>query len=237
MALVKHVVHVIVSAMFTITSTVIAFDILSNNNLAVYWGQNSYGASHHNQKATWQQRLAHYCEDSAIDVFPIAFLTRFYGEGDLPSINLGNTCNSGNSAEFAGTQLLDCSFLASDIEECQAAGKIVTLSIGGASGGSVAFQSDTQATQYAQVIWDIFLGGTSSTRPFGTAVLDGIDMDIESGSQTGYAAFLKALRKLMDANEKQFYLTAAPQCVFPDANLGDTLNAVGFDAVYVQFCE
>ncbi|KAG2753615.1 carbohydrate-binding module family 5 protein [Suillus brevipes Sb2] len=235
MALVKHVVHVIVSAMFTITSTVIAFDILSNNNLAVYWGQNSYGASHHNQKATWQQRLAHYCEDSAIDVFPIAFLTRFYGEGDLPSINLGNTCNSGNSAEFAGTQLLDCSFLASDIEECQAAGKIVTLSIGGASGGSVAFQSDTQATQYAQVIWDIFLGGTSSTRPFGTAVLDGIDMDIESGSQTGYAAFLKALRKLMDANEKQFYLTAAPQCVFPDANLGDTLNAVGFDAVYVQF--
>lgn len=202
-----------------------------------YWGQNSYGASHHNQKATWQQRLAHYCEDSAIDVFPIAFLTSFYGEGDLPSINLGNTCNSGNSAEFAGTQLLDCSFLASDIEECQAAGKIVTLSIGGASGGSVAFQSDTQATQYAQVIWDIFLGGTSSTRPFGTAVLDGIDMDIESGSQTGYAAFLKALRKLMDANEKQFYLTAAPQCVFPDANLGDTLNAVGFDAVYVQFCE
>jgi chitinase len=83
------------------------------------------------------------------------------------------TCNSGNSAEFAGTQLLDCSFLASDIEECQAAGKIVTLSIGGASGGSVGFQSDTQATQYAQVIWDIFLGGTSSTRPFGTAVLDG----------------------------------------------------------------
>ncbi|KAG2357048.1 glycoside hydrolase family 18 protein [Suillus spraguei] len=235
MALMKHVVHVMVSAMFIITSTAVAFDILSNENLAVYWGQNSYGASHNNQEAAWQQRLAHYCEDDVIDVFPIAFLTSFYGEGDLPSINLGNTCNSGNSVEFAGTQLLDCSFLASDIKECQAAGKIVTLSIGGASSGNVGFQNDIQATQYAQVIWDVFLGGTSSTRPFGTAVLDGIDMDIEGGSQTGYAAFLKELRRLMDASEKQFYLTAAPQCVFPDANLGDTLNAVGFDAVYVQF--
>lgn len=200
-----------------------------------YWGQNSYGASHHNQETAWQQRLAHYCKDSVIDVLPIAFLTSFYGEGDLPFINLGNICNSGNNAKFAGTELLDCSFLASDIKKCQAAGKIVTLSIGGANSGNVGFQNDTQATQYAQVIWDIFLGGMSSTRPFGTAVLDGIDMDIEGGSQTGYAAFLKELRKLMDASEKQFYLTAAPQCVFPDANLGDTLNAVGFDVVFVQF--
>jgi hypothetical protein len=42
-------------------------------------------------------------------------------------------------------------------------------------------------------------------------------MDIESGSQTGYAAFLKALRKLMDANEKQY--------VGPDPH-PSTLNAV-----------
>ncbi|KAG2119368.1 glycoside hydrolase family 18 protein [Suillus clintonianus] len=231
----KRVVHVVSSAMLMITSTVVAFDIQSNKNLAVYWGQNSYGASHPDYTDHWQQRLAHYCKDSVIDTIHIAFLTEFYGEGDLPSINLSNTCNSGNSAEFPGTQLLDCSFIASDIEECQVAGKIITLSIGGATGGSVVFQNDIKATEYAQVIWDTFLGGTSSTRPFGTAVLDGIDMDIEGGSQTGYAPFLKALRKLMDASEKKFYLTAAPQCVFPDANLGDTLNAVGFDAVYVQF--
>ncbi|KAG1724698.1 glycoside hydrolase family 18 protein [Suillus paluster] len=236
MALMKHVVHVMFSAVLygMTASAVVAFDISSNKNLAVYWGQNSYGASHYNDKARWQQRLAHYCKDSVVDIFPIAFLTEFHGEGDLPSINLGNTCNSGNSVEFAGTQLLDCSFLASDIEECQTAGKIVTLSIGGAT-GSIGFQNDAQATEYAQVIWDIFLGGTSSTRPFGTAVLDGIDMDIEGGSQTGYAAFLNTLRKLMDTSKKKFYFTAAPQCVFPDAYLGDTLNAVGFDAIYVQF--
>lgn len=36
MALMKHVVHVIVSAMFMITSAVIAFDILSNKNVG-FW--------------------------------------------------------------------------------------------------------------------------------------------------------------------------------------------------------
>jgi hypothetical protein len=30
--------------------------------------------------------------------------------------------------------------------------------------------------------------------------------------------------------------SSAPQCPYPDAYIGDTLNAVGFDAVYVQFC-
>jgi hypothetical protein len=34
-----------------------------------------------------------------------------------------------------------------------------------------------------------------------------------------------------------YYITAAPQCPFPDAYLGAVINAVGFDAVYVQFCE
>lgn len=35
----------------------------------------------------------------------------------------------------------------------------------------------------------------------------------------------------------RYYITGSPQCPFPDANLGPTLNAVGFDAIYVQFCK
>lgn len=34
----------------------------------------------------------------------------------------------------------------------------------------------------------------------------------------------------------RYYITGAPQCVYPDASLGAVLNAVAFDAVYVQFC-
>ena len=81
-------------------------------------------------------------------------------------------CNIGKDPVFPGTALPDCSFLASDIQECQAKGKIVTLSIGGAD-GAVGFASNSQATEFADTIWDIFLGGSSSTRPFGSAILDG----------------------------------------------------------------
>jgi len=33
----------------------------------------------------------------------------------------------------------------------------------------------------------------------------------------------------------RYYVTAAPQCPFPDAYLGAVIDAVGFDAIYVQF--
>ncbi len=73
---------------------------------------------------------------------------------------------------FPGTQLPNCGFLASDIQTCQSKGKIVTLSLGGAT-GAAGFTSDTQASAFADTIWNLFLGGSSSTRPCGNAVLDG----------------------------------------------------------------
>ncbi|KAG2119374.1 glycoside hydrolase family 18 protein [Suillus clintonianus] len=216
------------------THGTVAFDMLSNENLAVYWGQNSYGAINPDNTAHWQQTLSYYCKDNVIDTFPIAFLVDSYAEGNLPSIDLANICNSGNADYFPGTGLLNCSFLASDIEMCQSAGKAVTISLGGGS-GNIHFQNDAQAAAYAKTIWNLFLGGTSKTRPFGSAILDGIDMDIEGGSQTGYVSFLTALRKLMNRSKKKYYITAAPQCPYPDGYIGKTLNTVGFDAVYVQF--
>jgi chitinase len=50
----------------------------------------------------------------------------------------------------------------------------VTLSIGGAS-GDVGFTSDSQAEEFADTIWNLFLGGSSGMRPFGNAILDGYD--------------------------------------------------------------
>lgn len=47
-----------------------------------------------------------------------------------------------------GTNLANCQFLASDIKTCQAKGKIVTISLGGAF-GSGSFTSDSQASTYA----------------------------------------------------------------------------------------
>lgn len=82
------------------------------------------------------------------------------------------TCNQWDDGVFPGTALANCSFLAQDIKACQAAGKLVTLSLGGGT-GQVGFSSDSQAESFADQIWDLFLGGASDIRPFGDAVLDG----------------------------------------------------------------
>ncbi|KAL0950817.1 hypothetical protein HGRIS_007581 [Hohenbuehelia grisea] len=228
-------------------ATVSAFNNDRSDNLAVYWGQDSGGN---------QQRLSFYCDDDTIDAIPIAFLYVFFGKGGAPMIDLANTCSLGGGSTFRGTNLADCSFLASDIRTCQSKGKIVTISLGGAT-GKVGFSSDAQAQGFAQQIWDMFLGGggcsspfseapranncempsitDSNMRPFGNAVLDGVDLDIESGSAAHYAAFVNRLRSLSRGASKRYYITAAPQCPFPDEAVGAALNGAPFDAVYVQF--
>jgi hypothetical protein len=47
--------------------------------------------------------------------------------------------------------------MASDIRKCQAKGKIVTISLGGAT-SDVGFSSPAEATGFAKTIWNMFLG-------------------------------------------------------------------------------
>ncbi|KAF8078280.1 chitinase [Lyophyllum atratum] len=204
--------------------TVLAFSNDRSDNLAVYWGQDSAGH---------QQRLSFYCDDDTIDVFPMAFLYIFRGKGGLPVIDFSNICGLGSGRTFSGTDLTDCSFLESDIRKCQAKGKIVTLSLGGAT-SKVGFSSDAEAAEFGQLLWDMFLGkffffssGNGSIRPLGSVALDGIDLDIEKGTSAHYAAMVNKIRS--------YYITAAPQCPFPDVFISGALNTAFFDAVYVQF--
>ncbi|KAJ7052515.1 glycoside hydrolase [Mycena amicta] len=186
--------------------------------------QNSFGAAGGAQSG-WQQQIGTYCQDDVINVLPIAFVDVFFSTGGLPDLNMANVCSAADNGVFAGTGLANCQFLASQIQACQAAGKLVTISLGGASGAAV-LSSDAQGVQLANTIWNIFLGGSSSTRPFGAAVLDGLDLDIEGGSATGFSAFVTEIRALSAG--------ATKNVPFPDACLGSVLNAVAFDAVYVQ---
>ncbi|KAG6864685.1 hypothetical protein C0991_007895 [Blastosporella zonata] len=148
---------------------------------------------------------------------------------------MAGTCND----NLPGTKLANCQSMADEIKACQANGKIVTISLGGSSASGIHFTSDAQAEKFADNIWDLFLGGSSDKRPFGTAVLDGVDLDIESpGSTSGLIAFVNKIRSNANGTSKgtskKYYFTAAPQCEYPDANLGPVLNAVAFDAIYVQ---
>lgn len=83
--------------------------------------------------------------------------------------------------------------------------------------------------------------GKQNIRPFGSAILDGIDLDIEDHKSGGYAQLVKSLRELEKTGAKRYLITGAPQCPFPDASLGPKPGtALGdqgaqFDHVYVQF--
>ncbi|KAI4369843.1 hypothetical protein MLD38_018245 [Melastoma candidum] len=180
--------------------------------IAIYWGQNGNEGT-----------LAVTCETGNYDFVNIAFLSSF-GNGRKPMINLAGHCDGPSGG---------CTKLNPDIESCQARGVKMILSIGGGAGGySLASREDAQ--QVADYIWDNFLGGESSSRPLGDAVLDGVDFDIEGGSSQHYddlARFLSAY----SGKGKKVYLTAAPQCPFPDAMLGEALGTGLFDYVWVQF--
>ncbi|KAF9622735.1 hypothetical protein IFM89_032915 [Coptis chinensis] len=141
-----------------------------------------------------------------------------------PESNLAGHCNPANGG---------CRVASNGIRSCQRVGVKVMLSIGGGI-GSYSIASAADAKNVARYLYNNFLGGHSVSRPLGSAVLNGIDFDIELGSTKNWdllAKYLKAYRY----PGKKVYLTAAPQCPMPDAYLGRALNTGVFDYVWVQF--
>lgn len=117
-------------------------------------------------------------------------------------------------------------------------GKTILLSIGGATYTEGGFQSAEAAEAGARMVWETFGPVTNgdALRPFGDAVVDGFDLDFEA-TVSNMVPFANTLRSLMDSDSsKQYFLTAAPQCPFPDAANKEMLDgAVSFDAIWVQF--
>lgn len=110
----------------------------------------------------------------------------------MPGSNFGNQC-------WADTYIVDgvpsklysqCPNLVEDIPACQAAGKKIFLSLGG---GYQTYEIDTidSSTKFADWLWGAFGPKTDawesagSPRPFGDAVVDGFDFDIEYNGSWG----------------------------------------------------
>ncbi|XP_010910507.2 acidic endochitinase-like [Elaeis guineensis] len=181
-------------------------------SIAVYWGQ-----------YTAEGSLASACATGLYSYVNIAFLTTF-GNGQTPVLNLAGHCDPS-----AGT----CKGLSSDIKSCQSRGVKVLLSLGGAS-GSYSLSSAADAQSVANYLWNNFLGGSSSSRPLGAAVLDGIDFDIEATNGAHFDDLARDLSQF-SSRGKKVYLTAAPQCPYPDAHLNTALQTGLFDYVWIQF--
>ncbi|KAJ1944708.1 Chitinase 2, partial [Linderina macrospora] len=136
---------------------------------------------------------------------------------------------------FNGTNTLHCPDIGADIKTCQAKGKKIVLSLGGGGIYSYSLSTAAEGVQFANTVWNMFFGGSHQYRPYDDAVLDGVDLDIESGAHDGYVAFINQLRTYFNGASKQYIISAAPQCVYPDANLGTTLSGAWIDNDYVQF--
>ncbi|KAJ2786167.1 Chitinase 2 [Coemansia interrupta] len=205
------------------------FNINCNSNLVMYWGQNSHGTSNPGEN---QLPLDEYCDKEAGDVLILSFLSEFNADGlHPPTLNLASSCLT----TFENSTLLHCPTIGKAIQKCQKKGKAVILSMGGAS-GAYGFSDDTQAERYADEIWDMFLGGNARNRPFDDAILDGIDLDIEGGSSVGYVRFVQRLReRFIESPGRRYYMTAAPQCPYPDFYSGPILDNAYLDMVFVQF--
>ena len=211
------------------------FSPRSNTNLFAWWGQNG------------QAPLGDFCKDTTYDVIIMSFLNTYKGAGGYPGMNLGtytHTFPQTPAQKAAGaTDLWDAKDVAADIVKCQAAGKKIFLSLGGAvAHASENFATEQEGTDFANMVWNLFLGGTSTLRPFGSVVLDGIDINNESWNTLGYGSLITGLRSQMDANKKtapsgQYWLSGA---AWPCDKITNSPNIPyssfgSFDYITVQF--
>ncbi|KAL8967062.1 MAG: hypothetical protein Q9197_005638 [Variospora fuerteventurae] len=209
--------------------------------MAVYWGQGPN-----------QQRLAHFCADSHIDIIPVGFLNIFPDQvnGGYPGTNFGNQCapeTYKNKDGSASPLLSNCPFIGPDIKTCQAMGKKILLSLGGAIPNNQSIKDNESAKSFARFLWNAFGpedAAYDGPRPFGDAVVDGFDFDIESvvtdndptTQYRGYDVVINTLRSYFVADaDKEYYISGAPQCVVPDASLAYAIEFAPFDFLFIQF--
>ncbi|KAG6749572.1 hypothetical protein POTOM_046624 [Populus tomentosa] len=169
--------------------------------IAIYWSQNGNEGT-----------LADTCATGNYQYVNLAFLVTF-GNGQTPMINLAGHCDPYSNG---------CTSLSSDIKSCPAQGVKVMLSIGGAS-DSYSLASSEDARQVAAYLWNNFLGGHSSSRPPGSAVLDGIDFDIEGGTGLYWDDLARYLSAYSNKGKKCFYNN--PPCQYASGEVTNLEDA------------
>jgi chitinase len=207
-----------------------------------------------------QRELIYYCQQPSIDIIVLSFVHLFPAQGNgYPGTNFGNRCGSavfpgpgydGRNESQKDALLRDCPTLARQIPLCQKRyNKKIILSLGGAV-LSYQLTGARDGTAFGNLLWYLFgprntsWVSTGGPRPFDfkgvETQVDGFDLDIEgpaTDGQEGYKALVARLRNLYDlgSSRRQYFLTASPQCIVPDANMGETIKSTKFDMLFLQF--
>ena len=161
-----------------------------------------------------------------------------------PTLSLDNGQCTPSSLDAAQ---LNCTAVGRSITECQQRyNKTVMLTLGGAD-GMYGFYSAKDAVLRAHQVWRWYLGGQPAAheppRPFGAAVFDGLDLDLEaqqgvSGWQvsrgpniTYWINFTDTVRALAASSGSYAYFSGAPQCPFADETMGPDSAFTGVPTV------
>ncbi|MED6144920.1 hypothetical protein PIB30_020042 [Stylosanthes scabra] len=181
----------------------------AKGEIAVYWGQ-----------SIDEGTLTATCDTGNYQIVILAFLITF-GCGQTPAWNFDGHCGSESS----------CHKLQPEIQHCQLKGVKVFLSLGGHLGRYFLCSPD-DADKVADYLYTNFLSGQGG--PLGSVKLDGIDFDIEIGSNLYWDDLARQLNARRQ-NERYFYLSAAPRCSFPDYYLDMAISTWLFDYIFVKF--
>lgn len=164
----------------------------------------------------------------------------------LPCLRCVGGYESGTRESGELTRHKTCPFIGPDVIECQKTyGKKIFLSIGGGYPADYFFSSDANARAFADFIWGAWGPVNSSwtgPRPWGNAVVDGFDFDIESVVSpanrltAGYTACINRLKNILYPQDtsKSYYISGAPQCVLPDAHFTSVVRRAWFDFLWIQ---
>lgn len=183
----------------------------TTGGIAAYWGQYYFEGG----------TLTATCDSGNFEIVILAFLNVF-GCGRTPGWNF-----AGNCGEWS-----PCTKLEPEIKHCQEKGVKVFLSLGGAV-GTYSLCSPDDAKEVANYLHNNFLSGQYG--PLGSVTLDGIDFDIEGGSNLYWDDLARELDAIRNQN-RYFYLSAAPQCFNTlDYYLDKAIKTGLFNYVLVQF--
>ncbi|KAI9645334.1 Chitinase 2 [Ciborinia camelliae] len=215
----------VAAATFALIAPSIAlYDASSPANLALYWGS---GPS--------QANLSYYCEQSTVDIIPLAFMNVFPAQGDgYPAEDFGNACYGqpiftpgpgyGGIVDPPKDQLyVQCPGIQEGIPYCQSLGKKILLSLGGASATYQLTGAD-DGEYFADFLWGSYGpfkqswldaggirpmdGGYYGTDSSIHIDIDGFDFDIEiasTDSSEGYIAMINRLREHFAENPSKKY--------------------------------
>ncbi|APA07296.1 hypothetical protein sscle_02g020660 [Sclerotinia sclerotiorum 1980 UF-70] len=198
-----------------IAPSVALYDASSPANLALYWGS---GPS--------QTNLSYYCEQSTIDIIPLAFMNVFPAQGDgYPAENFGNACYGQpiftpgpgyplGDVDTSKDQLyVQCPGIQEGIPYCQSLGKKILLSLGGAS-NTYQLTGVADGEYFADFLWGSYGpfkqswldnggirpmdGGYYGTDPNIHIDIDGFDFDIEIAPTDSSEGYIAMINRLRE---------------------------------------